>query len=409
MKNTFKEYHQFSENEYKTLWDNCIFVFDTNTLLNMYRYSRETVNAYFDLLSSLKMNNRIWIPYQVGYEFYENRIGVINEYEKSYEEVLGILGKAKREIETKYKDHPFLDFSKIKVKMEKSLEGIESIIKDAQGNHPKWLEKDDVLDKITEIFDGNVGSPYDEKRINEIKEDGRKRYEKKIPPGFKDNSDKPDNKKYGDLILWYQIIDKAKESKKPIVFISGDVKEDWWLQNKGKRIMPLPQLKKEMYEKAEIDFHIYTADKFLEIHRNSVNKINDDTINEVKNVRRLNDLKHKSERNYYGSIIRILIPTRKNKEGDGIGYKIKGFRIKDFETFSDLLNELYFQIEEFVEPFTYDVDWILEDITNHTLITKMNADRRNNFSNTTLDDRSLYDVGIQEGLTYKIKLLYSDM
>jgi hypothetical protein len=39
----------------------------------------------------------------------------------------------------------------------------------------------------------------------------------------------------------------------------------------------------------------------------------------------------------------------------------------------------------------------------------MNADRRNNFSNTTLDDRSLYDVGIQEGLTYKIKLLYSDM
>ena len=45
-----------------------------------------------------------------------------------------------------------------------------------------------------------------------------------------------DIKKYGDLILWYQIIDKAKESKKPIILISGDVKEDWWLEKNGKRI-----------------------------------------------------------------------------------------------------------------------------------------------------------------------------
>ena len=74
MKNTFKEYHQFTEEEFAEMWKNCIFVFDTNTLLDFYRYSRETVAKYFQVLQTLKNNNQIWIPYQVGFEFYENRL-----------------------------------------------------------------------------------------------------------------------------------------------------------------------------------------------------------------------------------------------------------------------------------------------------------------------------------------------
>ncbi len=96
MKNTFKQYHQFTEQEFKQLWRDCLFVFDTNTLLNMYRYSRNTVNAYFKILEELKKKKQLWIPYQVGYEFYENRIDVISEYEGSYDSVLCILDKAKK-------------------------------------------------------------------------------------------------------------------------------------------------------------------------------------------------------------------------------------------------------------------------------------------------------------------------
>jgi hypothetical protein len=65
--------------------------------------------------------------------------------------------------------------------------------------------------------------------LNEIKKEGKERYGRRMPPGFKDDK-KPEDKKYGDLILWYQIIDEAKKSKKPIVLISGDVKDDWWLE-----------------------------------------------------------------------------------------------------------------------------------------------------------------------------------
>lgn len=286
MKNTFKQYHQFTEEEFKKLWSDCLFVFDTNTLLNMYRYSRKTADAYFEVLKKLKENKQLWIPYQVGYEFYENRIDVISEYEGSYDSVLSILDNAKKEIEKSYKNHPFLDLKEIKKKMDNGLKSVETEINKAKEDHPKWMEKDDVLDKINNLFEGGIGLNYDEKRLLEIKKEGKERYEKKVPPGYKDDK-KSEDKKYGDLILWYQIIDKAKDTKKPIVFISGDVKEDWWLEKNGKRIMPLPQLKQEMLEKAKVDFHIYTADKFLEYYDNkTIDKV---AINEVRKIRELEE------------------------------------------------------------------------------------------------------------------------
>lgn len=288
MKNIFKEYHQFTEQEFQQLWKDCLFVFDTNTLLNMYRYSRATVNAYFDVLNELKKKKQLWIPYQVGYEFYENRINVISEYEKSYDEILSIIEKAKSNIEAKYKNHPFLDLCKITEMMNRGLSGVERKITQAKKDHPKWLEKDEVLDKLNQLFQGNIGNNYDEKRLNEIKKVGKERYEKRIPPGFKDD-EKTEDKKYGDLILWYQIIDKAKESKKPIVLISGDIKEDWWLEKNGKRLMPLPQLKKEISDKAGIDFHIYTADRFLELFKAEEKEIDEGTINEVRKIRELEE------------------------------------------------------------------------------------------------------------------------
>ncbi len=306
MKKTFKQYHQFTEQEFKQLWSNCLFVFDTNTLLNMYRYSRNTVDAYFKVLEELKKKKQLWIPYQVGYEFYENRIDVISEYEGSYDSVLYILDKAKKDIEESYKNHPFLDLKEIKKKMDDGLKNVETEIKKAKNEHPKWMEKDDVLDQINSLFESSIGINYSEEKLTEIKKEGKERYEKKVPPGYKDDK-KPEDKKYGDLILWYQIIDKAIESKKPIILISGDVKEDWWLEKNGKRIMPLPQLKKEIFEKAGVDFHIYTADRFLEYFDSK--SIDKSTISEVRKIRELEEERMVMRK-------RMIMRRREMVEGD---------------------------------------------------------------------------------------------
>lgn len=296
MKKQFQEYHQFTEEEFKELWSQCIFVFDTNTLLNMYRYSRKTVESYLEVLSQLKKKSQLWIPYQVGYEFYENRIDVIVEYESSYDSMLLILEKAKKDIVTKYKNHPFLDLIDIKKKMEDGLSSVEKELKKAKEQHPKWMDKDEVMEKLNDLFEGNIGSNYDGEKLKAIRHEGKERYEKKVPPGYKDDK-KTEDKKYGDLILWFQIIDKAKETKKPIILISGDIKEDWWLEKNGNRVMPLPQLKKEMLDKASVDFHIYTADRFLEYYIQEVTGTIDKTaISEVRKIREIEERRMRQKR-----------------------------------------------------------------------------------------------------------------
>jgi hypothetical protein len=288
MKETFREYHQFDQKGIKELWKRGLFVFDTNTLLNMYRYSRDTVDEYIGVLSELKKRGQIWIPYQTGLEFYENRLEVISEYEDSYDVILDILAKAKTDIENKYKDHPFLDLSAISRDISKGVSGVESRIKQAKRDHPKWVKNDEMLKKINDLFEGATGERYDTSQLNALYKEGKQRYEEKIPPGYKDVK-KPGNKAYGDFVLWCQILDHAKKVQKPIIFISGDIKEDWWLKKNGERIQPRPELKREMLDKADVDFHIYTADRFLEYYQSGGTKVDSETIKEVRKVRELEE------------------------------------------------------------------------------------------------------------------------
>jgi len=349
MKKKFKEYHQFTKQEFQQLWKNCLFVFDTNTLLKMYRYSRTTVDKYFYALNDLKKKKQLWIPYQVGYEFYENRINVISEYEKSYDEILSIIQNAKSKIEAKsaedkYKDHPLLDLSDIKKEMDEGLSSVEKKIEQAKEKHPKRLEKDDVLERLCQLFRGNVGNNYDEQRLTEIKKEGKERYEKKIPPGFKDVSGKDGDKQYGDLILWYQIIDKAKESKKPIIFISNDAKEDWWLKKDGEKLMPLPQLKKEISDKAGVDFHSYTADRFLKLYgkdKTGDGKIDDSMIKEVRRIRELEEQRMMMER-----------MEMKERERSGLNPRMLEYSMGYMDLFK-VLEDLMMEINESEIPPKY--------------------------------------------------------
>ncbi len=67
------------------LWQEATLVFDTNMLLNIYRYQEETRKRYFEILEQLK--ERIWTPHQAIYEFQNNRLEVIGQQLKAYSEV----------------------------------------------------------------------------------------------------------------------------------------------------------------------------------------------------------------------------------------------------------------------------------------------------------------------------------
>ncbi len=105
MKDLFQGYYAPKVEVIQKLWENALFVFDTNVLLNFYRYSEETTESLFQLFEKLK--NRIFIPYQVAYEYHKNIVNVIAQQIPKYEETVIALNKAKSLLETK-KNHPFL-------------------------------------------------------------------------------------------------------------------------------------------------------------------------------------------------------------------------------------------------------------------------------------------------------------
>lgn len=264
MKNSIKEYIDLTSKEKDELWEEAVFVFDTNVLLNLYRYSSKTSEALINAFK--KLSERIWIPHQVAYEFMKNRCEVIFDLVSKYE----TFDKAK---------NTFLDQAKGLSNMKDTDPEIIQLNKSIED----WVEKtkkanlrvmnpndDGILDDILELFDGKTGSAYTKKEKEDLMKEGEKRYKENVPPGYKDSSKKLsnecDNNAYGDFLVWKQIMEYAKNNHKDIIFVTADQKEDWWYRPKNKTVGPLIELRKEFGEMTNQRFLMYSMNHFMEFY-----------------------------------------------------------------------------------------------------------------------------------------------
>ena len=119
------------------------------------------------------------------------------------------------------------------------------------------------FNRVTELFTGRVGAKPTEERLAAIRKEGEERYAKKIPPGYEDAKKGGDGDKFGDLIIWKEMIEKAKADKRPIIFVTDDGKSDWWHIHHGKKIGPHPYLVEEFLRETNEQFHIYELPQFL--------------------------------------------------------------------------------------------------------------------------------------------------
>ena len=63
MRDLFPGFYTRTKEELSKLWGEGIFVFDTNMLLNVYRYKQKTRARYIEILDLLKQRDQLWIPY----------------------------------------------------------------------------------------------------------------------------------------------------------------------------------------------------------------------------------------------------------------------------------------------------------------------------------------------------------
>ena len=290
MKELFPGHFKESKKDLKNVWDTCLFVFDANILLNLYRYSDATRKEFLRILKKLK--TRIWLPHRVAEEYLNNRLSVIDQQEKSYDDTVKSINSLKSDIDNA-RQHPFVSQETMS-QVEKVFEALCKELSDNKNTHSKRISNDEIKESVSSIFAGCVGLPYEKEKLEELIVEGEERYKQKIPPGFKDGSKSGDSeifsekcRKFGDLIVWNQVIDKSIESEKSIVLVTDDKKEDWWEKFKGMTVGPRPELVKEFKDKTANTFHMYQADRFLELARENIDEaVSNEIVEEIREVRR---------------------------------------------------------------------------------------------------------------------------
>ncbi|AQM20594.1 PIN-like domain-containing protein [Vibrio anguillarum] len=290
MKEVFKGFYNIEESILEELWkdEKTIFVFDTNVLLNLYGYAKQTRDDFFSILEAL--NEKLWIPYHVGLEYQRRRLSIIRNEKILFNDIEDNLNKIQKVFKGDFEKLAlkrrfpklFENTEKLEKEINKSISNYRKSVQHWDSEQPCVRSHDEIRDRLNGIFNCKVGEPpKDQKWLDDLYKTGEDRFKKKIPPGFKDDGKGSGDdthfyndglyyeRKYGDLILWKQLIERAKsENIENVIFVTDDAKEDWWYKinsNGKKTIGPLAELQSEIYRESNIkSFHMYSTSMFLE-------------------------------------------------------------------------------------------------------------------------------------------------
>jgi len=141
-----------------------------------------------------------------------------------------------------------------------------------------------------------------------------------VPPGYEDA--RGPNKKegdaiYGDLVLWFQIIDQAMATDASgVIFLSNDLKEDWWWVSKGRNLGCRPELYEEIAAKAKARFYMYTSERFLHFASERIEvDVKKESIAEVRALEEKNQEDREAKRNVFvNSFMKQILTEQKQKE-----------------------------------------------------------------------------------------------
>ncbi len=296
------EIYHLTEDREKQLWKKAVIVFDSSALLDFYFLPKDTRDQIFNELFGGKLKKRLWIPAHVKFEFYKNHEKVrLKPIEKKYEPIKNIslknlVGNVEKlvriindikENTNKSDYHPHIDqveilsFEKKLDSFKKETSGFKDKISDLINKEIEKINDQSTDDDVSKAIQNHfsIGSEYDFQKLIQISKEGEHRYKFKIPPGYEDyqSGEKIGMQIFGDLIIWLQLIEYAKEINKSIIFVCNDTKEDWYRPNGGKtKNSPRHELIKEFHDSVKSEFWMYDLSQFL--HKS--NKYLDTTIND---------------------------------------------------------------------------------------------------------------------------------
>lgn len=271
MRHLFPGHYRPTAEEFDRLWREGEVVLDTNVLLNLYRYGERARRSWLDVLA--RLSDRIWIPYQVATEFQSNRVSVIVDQRRRYDDVRKLADGIRSQTESVLNGlsrHPTLDTKQLEGFIYEGLEKLIAHVDSVEQGHTEFTQTEELVatdpirTELDKILEGRVGVQDPDDVAERRQKEAIERLEGQVPPGFRDVA-KKDNIEAatGDVLLWLQLVEHSTDVQKPVILITDERGEDWWWKSKGRTLGPRPELVAEMRSRADILFCLYSPDEFL--------------------------------------------------------------------------------------------------------------------------------------------------
>ena len=224
----------------------CLVFLDANVLLLPYEMGAESFSKIAEIYKGLCENDRLLIPAQAAREFIKNRANKLRDLMKAIGDQASTLNFSL------HKDIGFLErdpaFAEIKKQSEIVADARSSIlaeIKRLRSNLADNVGVDPVSMVYSQLFSKRVVSiDDDEAARRSLIDEVRWRYKYKVPPGYKDSN--KDDGGIGDFLIWKTILEKGKLENNNSLFVTKDLKGDWWVQGQG-AFQPRVELLEEYY------------------------------------------------------------------------------------------------------------------------------------------------------------------
>jgi PIN domain-containing protein len=290
VRNTFAGWYPRSPEHLSVIWDRAIFVPDTNILLHCLRHSADVREDLLRILETLR--HSLWIPYQIGLEFHRHRLEIesaaADGYDRLTKDYETLVSQAREKL--KQLRHPSIAIDRELAALDAFLTDFRARMEQAKSQHPAEALAA-AVERITALFDGKVGSKPTPATVAAVRKEGEDRYARRVPPGYKDvKKEGPEADRFGDLIIWKELIDKARSEQRPLILISDDAKEDWWHIHRGRKLGPRPELYEEFRLNATQEFHIYDLGQFLRIAAERYQDIAHDRVDAIERSVREDEL-----------------------------------------------------------------------------------------------------------------------
>lgn len=236
--------------------ENTLVVMDTNAWLNLYNLPIISLKEIVDVLEEYK--DIFWIPNQVHKEYYrhakEKKDTRVSVFKNARAESLQNVETSKQRVTQILKtflNQSYISSQELKDKLDEKYGEIIDLIKEEYKKYEaefaeerKIIEDENIVDKLFDlVYEESKQEDFSIVEKMHICEEGEIRYKYQIAPGYTDaekENDKNDfTRKYGDLIIWKEILKRVSGTCINVIFVQDEKKQDWLAQKGGNVLAPV--------------------------------------------------------------------------------------------------------------------------------------------------------------------------